>query len=194
MKRLSHIIGVAALVLMATGSPAMATHGQPDRMVPIKGSVLALDNGQVFGTPEQLGCPDWAEWRFNSSGTGRMSHLGRAELFLTHCSRYLVAPVLGEGIGTTTFTAANGDTFVLGHTVTFEVYFNEIPAPDGFAGSGSWSVVDGSGRFANATGSGRMTVLGDVPTDDTPMFDLPPGGTLWTFTGEVAYDASNQSL
>lgn len=189
MKRLSRIIGVATLMLMATAGPAMASRGQPDHAVPIKGSVLALDNGQAG----PVDCPEWADWRFDSSGTGQLSHLGRVDLDLTQCSRYVNPPFFGESVGATTFTAANGDMLVLAHELEFDVYLNDIPAPDGFAGEGTWTVVDGSGRFANATGSGSITTLGDVPTDDTPMFDLPAGATLWTFTGEIVYDASNRS-
>lgn len=194
MNKLSRIIGVATLVLMATAGPVLAARHQPDHMVPFKGSVLALENGQIFPTPEApLDCPAGAEWLFFSRGTGQMSHLGRSDLDLTQCSRYLEPPFVGQSEGTTTFTAANGDMLVLAHDLTFEVAFSEFPVPDGFEGSGTWTVVGGSGRFANATGSGTITVLGDVPTDDTPMYDLPAGATSWTFTGMIAFDASNRS-
>jgi len=194
MKRLSRIIGVASLVLMATAGPALATHGRSDHMVPFQGSVLALEGGQIFPTPEApLDCPGWAEWQFFNRGMGQMSHLGRAELDLIQCSRYVAFPFFGESVGTTSFTAANGDVLVLAHELEFEVFSTVFPVPDGFEGQGTWTVVDGTGRFANATGSGSMIVIGDVPTDDTPMFDLPPGGTLWTFAGMIAYDASSRS-
>ncbi len=194
MKRFSRIISMATLALMATAGPALATRGQPDHTVPFKGSVLALDNGQIFPTAEEpLDCPEGAEWQFFSRGTGQMSHLGRSDFDLIQCSRYVDPPVTGLSEGTTTFTAANGDMLVLAHELTFDVYYSVVPVPDGFEGTGTWSVLEGSGRFSDATGSGTITVLGDVPTDDTPMFDLPPGGTMWSFTGMIAYDASNRS-
>lgn len=190
MRRLSAIIGVATLMLVASAGPAVAGH-PPDHAVPIKGSVLAVDNGQVFPTPEEpLDCPAWAEWQFFSRGSGQLSHLGSTDLDLVQCSRYVEPPFVGTSEGTTTFTAANGDLLMLEHRLDFVVYYTVFPVPDGFDGDGTWSVVDGTGRFAGATGGGTLTVLGDVPTDDTPMFDLPPGGTLWTFAGEITYDAS----
>lgn len=194
MKRLSRIVTVATLALMAAVSPALASRGQPDHTVPLKGRVLALDNGQIFPTPEApLDCPEGAEWQFFSRGTGQLSHLGRSDLDLIQCSRFVNPPFDGQSEGTTTFTSANGDTLVLAHDLTFDIHHSVFPVPDGFSGSGTWTVLDGSGRFTDATGSGTITVLGDIPTDDTPMFDLPAGGTLWTFTGVIAYDASNRS-
>jgi len=195
MTKLSRIIAVATLALMATASPALATRGEKAHPVPFKGSVLALDNGQIFPTPEEpLDCPEGAEWQFFSRGTGQVSHLGRSTLDLIQCSKYVEFPFVGQSEGTTAFTAANGDKLVLAHDLTFGVFLPDgTPVPDGFEGSGTWTVLEGSGRFANATGSGTITVLGDVPTDDTPMFDLPAGGTLWTFSGMIAYDASNRS-
>lgn len=194
MKQLSRIVAVTTLGLLAIASPASATRGQPDRAVPFSGSVLALDSGQIFPTPEEpLDCPEGAEWQFFSRGTGQVSHLGRSDLDLIQCSRYVEPPFVGQSEGTTTFTAANGDVLVLAHELTFDVHYTVFPVPDGFDGAGTWTVLDGTGRFDGATGSGTMTVLGDVPTDDTPMFDLPPGGTFWTFTGAIAYDASGRS-
>lgn len=196
MKKLSSIIAVATLALMTIASPALASRGHSDHTVPFKGSVLALDNGQIFPPFGEPGCPEWAEWQFFSRGTGQVSHLGRSDLDLIQCSRFVdEAGDYGYSEGTASFTAANGDMLVLTYDLEWKSYYNDSGVPDGFDGAGTWSVLedDGSGRFADATGSGMIEVAGDIPFDDTPMFGLPPGGTLWTFKGMIAYDASSRS-
>lgn len=195
MKRLSHLIGVATLAAVATAGPAMAADRQPYHTLHVDESVLALDNGQVFPSPEQpLDCPEWAEWLFFSNGTGRMHHLGRFDMTLTQCSHFPAGfPPFGYSEGTTTLTAANGDMLVLEHDLAWAVIFNDAFDFDGFEGTGSWSVEYGTGRFASATGDGSISVIGDIPTDDTPVGDLPDGATLWTLTGEIEYRASDRS-
>ncbi|MDJ0770424.1 MAG: hypothetical protein QNJ12_16635 [Ilumatobacter sp.] len=196
MKRLSRIIGATALVMMATAGPAMAAGNQPLRTLHIDESVLALDNGRIFPTPEEpLDCPAWAEWVFFSNGTGQMHHLGHFEMALTQCSHFPMGPPVGYSEGTTTFTAANGDMLVLAHILPWEIIFSDLIEDewDGFEGEGTWVVDHGTGRFANASGEGTILMQGDIPSDDTPLFDLPPGSTLWTFTGDVEYRPSDRS-
>jgi hypothetical protein len=57
---------------------------------------------------------------------------------------------------------------------------------------GTWTVVDGSGRFANATGSGGIDGVGDIPGGDA-LFGLPDGFAEFNLTGGIAYDASDRS-
>ena len=194
MKKFSRVLGVAALLVMATAGPAMAAR-PPDHLLPIKGSVLALDNGQIFPTPDQpLDCPDWAEWQFFSRGVGQVSHLGRAELDVVQCSMVVAPPGTIRSEGTTTLTAANGDMLILAHELDVETQYTNFPVPDGWEGEGTWTVVGGTGRFALASGSGTVTAVGDIPTDDTPWQDLPAGSTSWTFNGMIEYDASNRAV
>jgi hypothetical protein len=126
-----------------------------------------------------------------------MPHFGRYDMALTQCSHYPEDPPFGHSEGTTTFVAANGDKLVLAHTIEWETILNDVGDDDGFEGVGTWTVHDheSTGRFASAraTGSGSITMIGDIPVDDTPHHDLPAGATLWTFDGEIEYRASDRS-
>ena len=58
--------------------------------------------------------------------------------------------ILGEQSGTSTLTAANGDTLVITFVGTVQL---EGPDPeDPVTFDGTWTVIDGTGRFADATG------------------------------------------
>lgn len=191
MKRLSKLVGVATLALMATAAPVMATRGQPDRMVPIKGTVT----GEHWIVPmaedcvDSDGAVDW--WRFSSAGSGQMSHLGTVDYFLTQCT-YIVPPAGPVSGGTITFTAANDDTLVVAQSMQSEI-IGEFPEPDAFTVTGGWDVVSGTGRFTSATGSGMLDGIGDIP-NGVPYFDeLPDGLAQFNFHGEIAYDASDRS-
>jgi hypothetical protein len=67
-------------------------------------------------------------------------------------------PVDGTYTNTSTWTAANGDELILEETGDLEV---TSPAP-GFivptsnGGQGTWTILGGTGRFKNATGSGTL--------------------------------------
>jgi hypothetical protein len=52
--------------------------------------------------------------------------------------------------------------------------------PTGFTYVGEWEVVDESGRFVAAAGSGHFDGFGDIP-----------GDLVIDFTGTIAYDASD---
>lgn len=191
MKRLSRVIGVATLALMATAGPAMATRGQPDRTVPINGTV----SGEHWIVPQAEDCVvpddavDW--WRFSSTGSGQMSHLGSVDYFLTQCT-YVVPPVGPISGGTVTFTAANDDTLVVAQSLQSQI-IGEFPFPDAFTVEGSWEVSRGTGRFANATGSGTLDGIGDIPNGVPYFDDLPDGLAQFNFHGEIAYAASDRS-
>ena len=190
MKRFSRIICVAAVALMASAAPAMATRGQPDHFVPIEGTVI----GEHWIIPQSEDCVpppeafDW--WRFSSEGSGQMSHLGRIDYFLTQCTHVgLTGPISS---GTITFTAANGDTLVVAQSMISQL-IGEMPFPDGFVGEGDWQVVDGTGRFTTATGFGTLDVIGDVPDGVAYFDDLPDGLARFDFSGAIVYDASDRS-
>lgn len=173
MKRL--LISVATVaVMLLTALPVNATHNQPQREVPIFGSIVGADS---FAAPTD--CPEGAIWRYFSNGTGHLSHLGLVAIDVTHCS-FLNPDGTGTfGPGTETYTAANGDTLILTHQGTFYV----TPDPPLSHITLTWEVTGGTGRFANATGSGEGSGISDIVGGTTSM-------SLW---GSIAYDASDRA-
>jgi hypothetical protein len=177
MKHTLRLMLVLALVLLfgaATASAAPTSANGQDRPVPIKASLRGSDTID----PTAPGCPEgtaWS-WRFTSEGTGNMSHLGKVDYVLTHCT------LRDEGrfkFGTITITAANGDTLVLSEEGTFDFE----PEPPVAYLDLSWVVAGGSGRFENATGWGWGTGRTDVVGGFTDL-DLH---------GYISYDASDRA-
>ncbi len=159
-------IALGAIFSLALAGPVVAA----DPVRPFGGVVVGVDT-----TAPPVGCPDGTDWRYVSIGSGQIHHLGRVDLFVSHCSR-LTSPTTGVfGDGTITLTAANGDTVVLADWGTFEIVFG----PDGGYSiiDLHWEVIGGSGRFANATGSGGGAPVSDFSTGMT-------AGPIW---GEIAY-------
>lgn len=194
MRRLSVIIGAATLMVMAAAGPATASRGQPEHLVPIAGTVTGVHEVDHAAT----GCavpPEAVDsWRFSSWGTGQMTRLGTVDYFLTQCT-YILPPTGPISAGTITFTAANGDTFVIAQNMQ-SVIIEGLPGmpPLAFTAEGTWVATDqGTGRFASATGSGVLDGYGDIP-DGVPYFDdLPDGVARFHFEGMIAYDASNRA-
>jgi hypothetical protein len=182
MMKISRVAVLVTALLLVIATPALAT--QPDHEVPIKGTVV----GAHWIDEAAPGCDADALWRFESSGTGQMSHLGRVDYFLTQCSFFDLEQGFTFGNGTITFTAANDDTLVIAQTGNSEL----IGDFAGFTVNGTWEAVGGTGRFANATGSGSMDGIGDIPGGDA-LFNLPDGAAMFNFVGEIAYDASDRS-
>lgn len=197
MTKTFRVIALALLMVMLGTSTAAASRGQPDHTVPIRGSVVGLDPGPDFGN---TGCPapppGAVPWRFESSGTGNLAHLGKVDFVLANCTTWYppLPPEseLPEGDfrleidGMMTFIAANGDELVITHTA--EGFF--------FPGSATatwtiteWVVADGDGRFEGATGSGVGNAVTNIPPPDTEIM----GYTEINLSGEIAYDASNRS-
>ncbi len=192
MARLMRISIVVVTVLALGASPTLVLGH--DTTVPVHGSVLADGPPPDMSAP---GCEPGAIWRFSRVGTGEISHLGRSGLTLTHCT-YVVPDASGVfravfRQGTMTFTAANRDTLVLDYTGTTVALTDASGEFTGYTAEGTWTAVGGTGRFANATGTGWFDVVGDVPGGDA-LFGLPDGFDLWTIGGSIAYDASDRSM
>jgi len=114
----------------------------------------------------------------NFQGVGNATHLG----LTTNVGAASLSPPIytdacaaGWGIPNVNveiLTAANGDQLVL--------EMHDLACPVGgfaFEGTGAWNVVHGTGRFANASGSGSLS----------GFFDVEPGTFEFFLTGELAY-------
>jgi hypothetical protein len=113
-----------------------------------------------------VGCTGY-DWHFSASGIGNLSHLGKVEFDLAHCTTS-VSPLLAEwNGGSITFTVANGDTLVVAESGDSDLQFVGEGPPIGFTYVGVWEVIDGTGRFLNAL-----------------VLDV---------TGVISYDASDQA-
>jgi hypothetical protein len=167
---------VALAVLFVT--PATVAVARVEHPVPIKGTSTGVDE-----TLPPDSCPEGASWRYLSTGTGRFSHLGAATVEVTHCTWIDWATGTGEfAFGTITITAANGDVLTLAHHGTFELAFG-AEGPESSLIDLEWVVTGGTGRFADATGSGTATAVGD----------LEAGTTTADYHGTIVYDASSRS-
>jgi len=108
-------------------------------------------------------------------GTGQATHLGR----LTNAGIAVLGPPTGgcpdgapgiAAVHTDAFTAANGDELVIRM-----VNLACPTGPTSFHGTGRWTVIGGTGRFADATGAGSNEGNADFSTN---TFELTLRGTL----------------
>lgn len=184
MIRVLRTILFAGLLVILGTSSAVATHGQSDHAVPIRGSVAGADTPPDMGENECTNAG--ASWRFASSGSGTVSHLGKVNFDLVNCTT--VNPDFSLIIsGKIKFTAANGDELVITHNGAGS--FNPFlpPPPTVPWDITSWQVDRGTGRFAGAQGSGQGHALTHV-AQTAEEIDF----TEISLNGTIAYDASGR--
>jgi hypothetical protein len=102
----------------------------------------------------------------SSTGEAIATHLGRAK---AHSVEETVNLLTGEGVATHQFTAPNGDSILI------EFRFTAIPTSETlYAVTGRWQIVDGTGGFGGASGSGTYTgrVQFTAPTAATGDFKM----------------------
>jgi hypothetical protein len=135
-------LGLATLLIAAQFTPAAA-----GEQVPFKGTLEGSYAVVVNPGPPPVGT-------FEGSGSGKATHLGRFTYEFPHEVNFGSVPP--AGIGTYTFTAANGDTLV-----AIFVGFSTPVEPGVVLVEEEALIVDGTGRFAGATGSFTVTRLVD---------------------------------
>lgn len=170
-KQLTAVVLAAAAVAM--GGPSALGATAPT--VPIKGWSQGAPD--TYGAP--VDCPAGTSWRYSQTGTAWLSHLGRVTFHITHCT---VAPEGRFGLGTTMFTAANGDELWMEQWGTFQLDSPQNPTrSDGVL---NWTITGGTGRFTGATGSGTGTATTIITGPAT-------GSTSGTWTGKIAYNSQH---
>ena len=184
MMRVIRIFVVMTVLVAVLVTPATAMEGTP-----MAGAVMGEHGINPYPFIPDGECPGLSEdgWQFFSSGRGRMSQLGPVTYHLVQCTE----PVFGTpvSVGTIVFTTEEGDTLTVAQRVTSRLFGGSMGPPDGFTLRGTWTVVDGTGRFADAAGSGRMFGVGDVdvPEPDGKRFrGVPDGKVLLAFVGRIA--------
>lgn len=156
---------VMAVVLTIAMSATAAAAADPAR--PFRGTITGSD---TMGPPA---CPG-ASWQYSHSGTGQLAHLGLVTAEITHCTWFDPDSMTGTfGPGTITFTDATGDQLVVADWGTFTV----VPAAQASFVDLHWEVIDGTGRFEGASGSGG----------GAPVSDLVAGTTTATYWGSLSY-------
>jgi len=163
----------ACLLLVVTVAGSAAAHADAR---PFKGSVAGEVMFPFVGTEV---CPETDVWagglRTESFASGNASHLGLVSMTTLHCTPK--GDTIAGGVGT--FVAANGD----------EVYY-EYGGTAPFPGPGvtvivaevEFVITGGTGRFANASGSGHMTAYVQFEG-----FEDPAWAAAWVWSGTISY-------
>ncbi|MDH3292836.1 MAG: hypothetical protein OER95_00780 [Acidimicrobiia bacterium] len=128
------------LGLAGTGALATAAAGESSP-VPFKASV----SGTVTATGAST---------FRLDASGLASHLGRLDAYIGEGTITSIDPETGviTDVLIETFTAANGDTLTIRCDQVLEPMGNGL-----LEGTDTWTVIGGTGRFEDATGSGTGT-------------------------------------
>jgi hypothetical protein len=109
-----------------------------------------------------------------ATGAGWASHLGSVGTYVANGVVVTADPDVGTEtvVETAAIVAANGDTLTLLVHLTFET----SETSDGAAvGTGTWTAIGGTGRFAGATGSGTAATHLDR---DREVFTTDLTGTI----------------
>lgn len=115
---------------------------------PVAGGQLVPFKAVIDTAPVVVGPCGPTCLQLEIGGEGQATYLGRTEI--QGPSQVDVLAATQTGIST--FSAANGDTFVIAFEGTVE-FSGPLPT-DPVTFEGKWEVIDGTGRFEGATGAG----------------------------------------
>lgn len=139
------LLGAMALAAALLGMAGPATAALAER--PLTGTVTGTANFVPVAGCEPVGL------QTQVTGSGIVTHLGPVTMTAGHCT-----PAGADIAGRMILTAANGDQLQLDYTGTCDV-----PSPDWVPGvtqigcDNPFTVAGGTGRFADASGTGRLT-------------------------------------
>ncbi|HEY0873867.1 MAG TPA: hypothetical protein VGD94_10375 [Vicinamibacterales bacterium] len=115
---------------------------------PVAAAALVPFSAVIDSEPIVVGACGPSCLELEIGGEGRATHLGRTVIE----GPSQVDVLQGTQTGTSTLTAANGDTIVIAFEGTAE--FSGPAATDPVTFQGTWVVIGGTGRFEGGTGSG----------------------------------------
>ena len=165
---------LAVVALLALAIPAFAGQAieRPIRE-DLSGYTVSMVYSPTFPDGDTFGrrCSEPSQWISTSTGTGRISHLGRVTWTTEHCFQ-LDAGTFGDA--DLVITAANGDKL-------FGTYDGYMTGASTFAET--LVITGGTGRFSGATGT----------IDEIGWFDPDTGYMEINGYGSITYDASNRA-
>jgi hypothetical protein len=109
-----------------------------------------------FETRISIPAPCGPTCAIDIAGEGQAAHMGRASLDGPSLINFLT----GSQTGTSTLTAADGSQL----EIAFQGSFSPI-SPTDVTFSGSWTAIAGTGRFADADGSGAYQGTASLATN-----------------------------
>ncbi len=143
------LLAVSSFALAA--GPAATKAGANSRPRPFWGNVVGTVHWEDHG---YQACPTQGGYLTIVEAEGQMNHLGQTTFSHVHCAGDDGLPLDGSSV----FTAANGDelwaTYVPGSG-----YWGLPPDAEWLLEEVDYTIVGGTGRFANATGAYHMTVF-----------------------------------
>lgn len=100
------------------------------------------------------------------SGSGHATHLGAVQFGGFHCLSFRLNQPTNVTNGTMTMTAANGDTLRAGYSGLIS-----LVSPGVYAFEGNYFILEGTGRFQEASGSGALfgTLQGELSPTGQPL-------------------------
>ncbi len=172
-------LSTVLLLVLAVASPALGERAE-SKEVSIKGTVTSEHTVESDPVPSE--CAGF-DWKFSGLGTGKLSHLGKVDFSLEHCTTSDSPTESRWENGTITFTAPNGDTLILTETGDSVLEFGDTPGPPlGFTYEGEWVVDSGTGMFYGASGDGTLEGYGTIPGN-------VPDALMLHFEGSITYSS-----